>query len=357
MQDRLTRMRELMAKHDQPAALLHKPENILYLSGYAGEGCALVTRDRQYIFTDFRYVEQAEIQAPGWTVVKTDRDMPWQRALSEGMAQAQAGKLAVETDYVTVNTYEQIKKAVGDMPIEPLCAKPEELRRVKDEGELECLRRAESITARAFNELLGHIKPGMTELELKAELEYIMLKLGAHGFSFDTIIASGANGSLCHAVPGEKKLAAGEFITMDFGASYRGYAADMTRTVAIGSVTDEMRHVYDVVLRAQQMVLDVIGEGKRCCDMDAIARGHIEAAGYGEYFGHSLGHATGLQIHEGPGCSWRDETVLVPGMSMTVEPGIYLPGRFGVRIEDLVIIEQGGMSNLALEAPKELIIL
>ena len=350
-------MRELMAKHAQPAVLLHKPENILYLSGYAGEGCALVTRERQYIFTDFRYVEQAEIQAPGWSVVKTDRDMPWQKALAEALAAAQPASLAVETDYVTVDAYEQIRTAAGEVPVESLKAHPEELRRIKDGFELECLRRAESITARTFNELLGHIRPGITELELRAELEYIMLKQGAHGVSFDTIIASGANGSLCHAVPGEKKLAAGEFITMDFGASYCGYAADMTRTVAIGSVTEEMRRVYDVVLEAQELALEAIGEGKRCCDMDAIARGHIEAAGYGEYFGHSLGHATGLQIHEGPGCNWRDETVLAPGMSMTVEPGIYLPGRSGVRIEDLVIIEQGGMSNLALEAPKKLIIL
>ena len=247
------------------------------------------------------------------------------------------------------NAVESDKQGEGADHTYPINMEQELLRRV---------RVGDRSGARAIlNELLGHIRPGITELELRAELEYIMLKQGAHGVSFDTIIASGANGSLCHAVPGEKKLAAGEFITMDFGASYCGYAADMTRTVAIGSVTEEMRRVYDVVLEAQELALEAIGEGKRCCDMDAIARGHIEAAGYGEYFGHSLGHATGLQIHEGPGCNWRDETVLAPGMSMTVEPGIYLPGRFGVRIEDLVIIEQGGMSNLALEAPKKLIIL
>ena len=175
MQDRLARMRELMAKHAQPAVLLHKPENILYLSGYAGEGCALVTRERQYIFTDFRYVEQAEIQAPGWSVVKTDRDMPWQKALAEALAAAQPASLAVETDYVTVDAYEQIRTAAGEVPVESLKAHPEELRRIKDGFELECLRRAESITARTFNELLGHIRPGITELELRAELEYLPL--------------------------------------------------------------------------------------------------------------------------------------------------------------------------------------
>ena len=357
MKDRLTRMRELMQAQGQPAALLHRPENFLYLSGYAGEGCALVTRDRQYIFTDFRYVEQAEIQAPGWTVVKTDRETPWYKALANALAESKPERLGVETDYVTVDAFEQIKTAAGDIPVEPLRAKPEQLRMVKDEHEIECLRRAESITARAFNELLGHIKPGVTELELKAELEYIMLKLGAHGFGFSTIIASGPNGSLCHVVPGEKRIAAGEFVTMDFGASYGGYTGDMTRTVALGSVTDEMRHVYDVVLEAQQLALEAMKPGAVCSDMDAVARRHIEAAGYGEYFGHSLGHATGLQIHEAPGCSWANHTVLESGMSMTVEPGIYLPGRFGVRIEDLVIIEPGGVSNLALEAPKKLIIL
>ncbi len=357
MQERLTRMRELMKKVDQPAVLLHKPENFRYLSGYAGEGCALVTSDKQYIFTDFRYVEQAEIQAPGWTVVRTDKDMPWYKALSEALKAAKPAKLGVETDFVSVDTYEQIKGASEGVVLESLKAKPEELRMVKDAGEIENLRRAESITARAFNEVLGHVKPGITEIELRAELEYIMLKLGAHGFGFDTIIASGANGSICHAVPSEKKIEVGDFITMDFGASYNGYTADMTRTVALGNVTDEMKHVYNVVLEAQLKVLDVIGPGKLCCDMDALARKHIEDAGYGEYFGHSLGHATGLFIHEAPGCNWRDKTALVPGMNMTVEPGIYLPGKFGVRIEDLVIIEQDGVSNLAYEAPKQLIIL
>ena len=357
MQDRLARMRGLMTECEQPAVLLNKPENFRYLSGYAGEGCALVTLKGQYIFTDFRYVEQAEIQAPGWTVVKTDKDMPWYKALSNALEADKPGKLAVETDYVTVDTFEQIKSAAEGLEIESIKARPEKLRMVKDEGEIECLRRAESITAHAFNELLGHIRPGMTELELKAELEYIMLRLGAHGCGFDTIIASGANGSLCHAVPGEKPVAAGEFITMDFGASYNGYTADMTRTVALGSVTDEMRKVYQIVLEAQKLALDAMAAGKLCCDMDAIARKHIEDAGYGEYFGHSLGHATGLLVHEAPGCNWRDRTALEPGMSMTVEPGIYLPGRFGVRIEDLVMIEQGGISNLALEAPKKLIIL
>ena len=357
MQERLARMRELMAQHDQPAVLLHKPENFRYLSGYAGEGCALVTRDRQYIFTDFRYVEQAEIQAPGWAVVKTDKAMPLYTALSNAISDAHVEKVAVETDFISVDTYEQIKKAAGETRLESLKAKPEDLRMVKDAGEIECLRRAESITARSFNEVLGHIKPGMTEIELRAELEYIMLKLGAHGFGFDTIIASGKNGSICHAVPSEKKIEVGDFITMDYGATYNGYTADMTRTVALGNVTDEMKHVYNVVLEAQQKALDAMGPGKLCCDMDKVARDHIEAAGYGEYFGHSLGHATGLMIHEAPGCSWVNKTELKPGMSMTVEPGIYLPGKFGVRIEDLVIIEQSGVSNLALEAPKQLIIL
>ena len=163
-------MRELMAQHDQPAVLLHKPENFRYLSGYAGEGCALVTRDRQYIFTDFRYVEQAEIQAPGWTVVKTDKAMPLYTALSNAISDAHVEKVAVETDFISVDTYEQIKKAAGETRLESLKAKPEDLRMVKDAGEIECLRRAESITARSFNEVLGHIKPGMTEIELRAEL-------------------------------------------------------------------------------------------------------------------------------------------------------------------------------------------
>ena len=357
MTNRLERLRADMKAENQCALLLNKPQNITYISGYAGEGCALVTMQGQYIITDFRYVEAAEHSAPGWKVIMTTRERKWDKCLAELLASEKPANLAVESDYVTHAQYRDIEAAANGIALEDIRAKPEKLRTVKDAQEIEFSRMAESITARSFNEVLSHIKVGMTELELRAELEYIMFKLGADGCGFSTIVASGENSSMPHAVPGSRRLREGDFITLDFGALYHGYTGDMTRTVALGYATDEMKKVYEIVRAAQQRVLDNIGPGKACGDMDKIARDYITKAGYGDCFGHSLGHGTGLEIHEAPACRAGNETLLQPGNTMTDEPGIYIAGRFGVRIEDLLVITETGYENLALEAPKELIII
>ena len=228
------------------------------------------------------------------------------------------------------------------------------MRAVKEPWELERIRRAEAIGDAAFARVLPLLKPGLTELEVAAELEYQMKLLGAEGLSFDTIVASGLNSSMPHAVPGEKKLEAGDFVTMDFGCRYQGYCSDMTRTVVLGKAGQRQKEIYETVRKAQEAALLVIRAGIRGKEADRAAREVIGEAGYGAFFGHSLGHSLGLFIHEQPSLSPSSEKILLPGMVETVEPGIYVPGFGGVRIEDLVLVTETGCENLT-SSPKEMI--
>ena len=248
------------------------------------------------------------------------------------------------------------KEAAGEGFIswKPLGDLIERERRIKTPEELKLLRKAEAIGDKAFSDILNILKPGMTELEVAAELEYSMKKNGATGLSFDTIAASGINSSMPHAIPGTKKLENGDFLTMDFGCLYEGYCSDMTRTVVIGKASDEQKKIYNIVLKAQTEAVSGIRAGLKCIDVDRIARSIIEEAGYGRYFGHGLGHSVGLYIHESPALNTRDETVLVEGMIETIEPGIYIPGFGGVRIEDMGAVTKDGYDNFA-SSPKELI--
>ena len=228
---------------------------------------------------------------------------------------------------------------------------------VKDEEEMELTRQAEEISARAFLHMLDFLKPGITERDAAVELEHWMLTHGGEGISFDTICVSGAKSSYPHGVPGDKKIEDGDFVTMDYGTMVGGYHADMTRTVAIGHATDEMKKVYETVRLAQQTCCDKIHAGMKGDECHKIAADIIAAAGYGEYFGHGLGHGTGLEIHESPRFSPLYPKVILENTIMSIEPGIYLPGKFGVRIEDLCIVKADGIINLTLTAPKELIII
>lgn len=228
------------------------------------------------------------------------------------------------------------------------------IRRIKTPEELECLAKAEAVGDAAFADILKILKPGMTELDTAAELEYSMKKHGAQGFSFDTIIASGLNSSMPHAVPGTRRLENGDFVTMDFGCVIDGYCSDMTRTVVLGKAGEKQKEIYNTVLRAQTEALAVLKAGMKGSEVDAAARNIIRDAGYGEYFGHGLGHSVGLYIHEEPRLSPTDDTVLEENMIETVEPGIYVPGFGGVRIEDMVVVTADGCRNLA-HSPKELI--
>ena len=215
---------------------------------------------------------------------------------------------------------------------------------------------AQRIAERAFDEVLGEIKPGMTEREIAAELVYRMLRNGAENISFDPIVVTGAKTSMPHGVPGDRKVQRGDFLTMDFGCIYKGYCSDMTRTVAIGGVSDEMKAVYNIVLKAQLAGIAAAKAGLKGREIDAAARKVIDEAGYGEYFGHGFGHGIGLEVHEEPNAGPVSEALMEPGVVISAEPGIYLPGRFGVRIEDVIIITENGCENITT-AKKELIIL
>ena len=230
------------------------------------------------------------------------------------------------------------------------------LRQIKSQDEIELIKKAQKITDDAFSHILNFIKSGVTEKEIALELEFFMRKSGSEGVAFDTIAVSGKNSSMPHGVPTDKPLEKGDFITMDFGAKWQGYCSDMTRTVALGKVTDKQRFVYDTVLKAQKAALDVIKAETICFDVDKAARDIIDNAGFKDCFGHGLGHSVGLYIHESPACNKRDMTPLKSGMIMTVEPGIYLENEFGVRIEDMVLVTENGYQNFT-KSPKELIIL
>ena len=340
------------------AAAIHDPSNMFYLTeGYTGEGVVYLSADSRVIITDFRYTEQAERQAPGFRVEMTERGRNHNAILAE-LAKAEGiTELRAETNYLPVDDFEALRAALGEeIACVPLNKAPQKLREIKTPAEIVAIRKACDITSEAFDAILPKIRPGMTEKELQIELDFTMLRLGADELAFDTIIASGENGSLPHAIPGQRTLKAGDMITMDFGAKVGKYCSDMTRTVALGQPSDEMRKVYETVLRAQSMCEDALEAGKTGAEIDKLARDYIDARGYAGRFGHGLGHSVGIDIHEEPRLSPNGTDTMKPGIVITVEPGIYLPGVGGVRIENTCLVKENGCVPLTT-AEKQLIIL
>ncbi|NLD34667.1 MAG: aminopeptidase P family protein [Clostridiales bacterium] len=354
--DRVSRLVAEAGLKPAEAILIHKPSNIFYLSGFTGEGLLVIAQGLRAIVTDFRYTEQAQQQAPGWQAHNISTQLNHIRLAAKLLAEQGVGAIRFEDDHVTVKSYAAMESAFDGIPMAPLAQLPEKLRTIKDEQELALIEKACSISCQAFDYILGYIKPGLTEKQIRLALDYQMLTLGAETIAFDTIVASGPNGSLPHAIPGDRQVQRGDLITLDFGAKYGRYCADMTRTVALGEPGDKLRHIYDTVLEAQMLCQDALAPGKDCRAIDRMARDVIAREGYGEYFGHGLGHAVGIDIHEEPRLSQTATAQLAPGMVMTVEPGIYLPGIGGVRIENSCAITQTGARSL-VSAPRELIIL
>ena len=347
-----------LASHDLDGMLLTNEANRFYASGFrsAGtDGMALVTREACYYFTDSRYTEAARRHIQGADIQEVGAGRGYAALLQEAIQRHHIRRLGFEDAYMTVREHGFYAKALPCelVPAADLLA---ELRAVKDPEELEIMVSAQRIAEKAFTDILNEIRPGVTEKEIAARLQYLMLHYGAEDKSFDPIVVSGPNGSLPHGVPSEKVIQAGEFVTMDFGCVYHGYCSDMTRTVAVGSVTEEMRQVYDTVLRAQKAGIDAARAGAVGRAVDGAARDIIEQAGYGPYFGHSFGHGVGVEIHEGPNATPSNDKPLPAGAVISAEPGIYLPGRLGVRIEDVLYLTEDGCQNLTL-APKDLIIL
>lgn len=336
------------------AILIFTPVSRYYLTGFPSSlGYLFLTESRRVLLVDGRYFEAAAASVP------KEIEVVLLRNLAEQGKEFLAGKnrLLVET----ANTVAEVRRfetlfAVPVEPLDALDARLASLRSVKNDYEISCMQQAQRMAEAAFDFILGFIRPGVSELLIAAELEYRMKLAGSEEESFQTICVSGSKTSMPHGVPGDRCVENGDFVTMDFGAVYGGYHSDMTRTVAVGSASQEMRRVYDTVLAANEAAEEKVSAGVTCASVDRAARGLIEQAGYGEFFSHSTGHGVGLEIHESPNVSFKNTAELVCGQIITVEPGIYLPGKFGVRIEDMLAVTKNGYLNLT-KSPKGLIII
>ncbi len=357
MNTRLERLSRFLPA-DDTAALVTATHHIRYLTGFpSGDSFLLVTREKAYFLTDFRYIEAAKRTVTGAECVMISR---LGSAVYDIAKRHNLRCILLETADTTIGFAKRLREQVADITFDNggeldkwLC----EMRAVKDALEVDKILQAQTLAEEGFDHILQYIREGMTEREIALELEFFIRKRGAERIAFDCIVVSGVNTSLPHGIPTDKRVRRGEFITMDFGAVVDGYHSDMTRTVALGEVNDEQRRVYDTVQKAQQAALSTLAEGLLCVEGDAAARGVIEQAGYGAYFGHATGHGVGLQIHEEPRLSAAaGEQRLKAGQVVTVEPGIYLEGRFGVRIEDMVLIEKNGCRNLT-KSTKELLLI
>lgn len=319
------------------------------------EGMAVVSRRGCRYYTDSRYIESAQKNIQGFQVVQTDRDRSYPALINQAVQDFGITALGYEEEYLTAGELERLQSQLTARLV-PYSAPIYGFRAVKEDWELERMRKAQQIADAAFLEVLPRLKTGMTELEAQAELIYCMYKNGAQGLSFDPIVVSGPNTSMPHGVAGSRVIQPGDFLTMDFGVLYQGYCSDTTRTVAFGYATEEMRQVYSVVLRAQQEAIAATRAGVTGSEIDGIARKVITDAGYGDCFGHGYGHSLGLEIHESPNMNQRNHESLPAGAVCSAEPGIYLPGKFGVRIEDVTVLTPDGCENLT-KLPKELLIL
>ena len=339
------------------AALIISNENRRYFTGFVSSlGYLLVTKKQAYLLVDFRYAEAAKANAKGCEVIAYSS---FSESMTELITDNEIKNILLEGSAFTLNAAEDIDKilkkcgteSIKNAELDKIIGK---LRIVKTTTEVDKIMKAQRITEQALTETLRLIKEGDREKDIALELEYKMRKLGAEGISFDLIVSSGEKTSMPHGVPGEIKK--GDFITFDIGALYQGYHSDMTRTYAFGQVSEKQKRVYNTVFEAQKLGLEAVKSGALCKDVDSAARDYIDQAGFEGCFGHSTGHGVGLEIHEQPFVSQRSDTVLQSGMIITVEPGIYLPGEFGVRIEDMVVVTADGCINLAA-LPKELIVL
>ena len=341
---------------DLEAILLISPTNRRYATGFPStEGTVLITRKSAHFFVDSRYIEAARNTIKGAEVELVTNKYDWYAQVNAVLKAEKIKKLAFEDGYVSCADFARMDEKL-DAELVPENGLMSSLRAVKQQPEIEALISAQRLAEKALDKVLGIIKPGMTEKEVAAELVYNMLKLGAENVSFEPIVVTGEKSSMPHGVPGDKIIKKGDFLTMDFGCILGGYCSDMTRTVAIGKATKEMCKVYDTVLEAQLAGIAAARAGVTGREVDKAARDVIDAAGYGEYFGHSFGHSLGLDIHEFPNAMPTNNDPLPAGAVISAEPGIYLPGKFGVRIEDVIVLREDGCENIT-KAPKDLIIL
>ncbi|MBS2969601.1 aminopeptidase P family protein [Metabacillus sp. KIGAM252] len=351
----LEKLRNSFKSSEIDGMLITSEYNRRYMTGFTGSaGLAIISESKAVFITDFRYVEQAGKQAQGYEIIQHTGSI-----IEEAAEQAKKmgiTKLGFEQDHITFAAYQQYQKAMNGITLAPVSGAVEKLRLIKSPAEIKILKEAAEIADAAYSHILHFVRPGLKEIDVSNELEFFMRKNGAASSSFDIIVASGFRSALPHGTASEKEIETGDFVTLDFGAYYKGYCSDITRTFAVGEPSDKLKEIYSVVLEAQLRGMNGIKAGITGKEADALTRDYIAEKGYGEYFGHSTGHGLGMEVHEGPALSSRSETVLESGMVVTVEPGIYIAGLGGVRIEDDTVVTENGNEALT-SSPKELIIL
>lgn len=354
---RLERLRTHFQEHNIDGIVVTSSKNRRYLSGFTGSSGVLVISEKgAKLITDFRYIDQATEQAKDFEIVR--HTGPIQEAAAQVMASLGIKKAGFEQDHLTFSQYHTYKSHVDRVQADlvPVSGLIEKLRLIKDNAEIKILKEAAQIADAAFSHITSYIKAGVTELDVSNELEFFMRKQGAASSSFDIIVASGYRSALPHGTASHKKIQEGELVTLDFGAYYNGYCSDITRTVAVGEINEELRTIYETVYEAQARGMQGIKPGMTGRQADALTRDYITEKGFGEHFGHSTGHGIGLEVHEGPSLAVHSEMILEPGMIVTVEPGIYVSGVGGVRIEDDAVITEQGNESLT-HSTKELLIL
>ncbi|WP_010238040.1 M24 family metallopeptidase [Clostridium arbusti] len=351
-EDRIKKLRKSMELRGLDAVLVIGDPNRNYLSGFTGdESFSIITEEKALFITDSRYTQQAKNEVKDYEVLEYKGAFP--DFFSDTIKKLNVKKVGFEDNVVSYNLFSQFSSKT-EAELIPMGGIIEEIRLIKDEGEIKSIRNAASIADKAFSHMLKFIKAGMSEKEIGLELEFTMKKLGAKDLSFPSIVASGVRSSLPHGKATDKIVEKGDFLTLDFGCIFEEYCSDMTRTVAIGEPNDKLKEIYNVVLKAQEDVLKFIKPALNTKDVDSVARDYITKKGYGSYFGHGLGHGVGREIHEAPRLSPMSDVVLKEGMIVTDEPGIYIPNFGGVRIEDLVLVTKDGCEALS-KSPKNLI--
>jgi len=354
---RIERLRERLPLWSVQALLFLDMKNIRYLSGFTGsDGALYIGPDCRILLVDGRYITQARAEAAGFDIhqyqSKMDGLVDVMGTDLKSVPNHGSGVVGFEAETMTVATWTILKERLPGLTLQPLRQELEALRAVKDENEISDIRAAAAIASRALNTVLERIRPGMTEREIAADLDAAIRRGGAQEASFSTIVASGENSALPHARPQDRTVRAGDLITIDFGAVFNGYRSDETCTVALGRADAKQERVYQVVKEAHDRAMEAIRAGVSCRSVDEAARSWIDSQGFGESFTHGTGHGVGLDVHEYPRLSAQSESVLEAGMVVTVEPGVYLPGFWGVRIEDLVVVQKDGCAILS-KIPKE----
>ncbi|HID95156.1 MAG TPA: aminopeptidase P family protein [Candidatus Latescibacteria bacterium] len=345
MKDRIKRLRDRFQDFEIDSLLVFSQVNIRYLSGFTGSsGILLISPQRCFLVTDFRYKQQGSLQALDCEIIIAQDGLI--RALGKLPIDSFGKRMGFESEYTSFKQYTELKESLPSVSLIPVQNLVEDLSVIKEDGEIRCIKRAAEISDRVFEEAVAFIKPGVTERDVAAEIDYAIRRAGGEKASFDTIVASGPRSSMPHATTSDRVIQEGDLVVLDFGARYEGYASDLSRTLVVGTPTERQGQLYKIVQKAQETAIQEAREGITCSQLDGVARRIIEDAGHGADFGHPLGHGVGLNVHDPPRVSWRDGVVLKAGMVITIEPGIYIPDWGGIRIEDVIVIREDGCENL-----------